>query len=348
MTKKPSITFFGTYLSQSHGSKSVGETLADALVQRGYNVDLVSRIPSSYFRGFDSLFRSISCQSDLAIIDVFSTRVLNLTKLVAKSLRFKSLPTIAVLHGGALLENYGKIEHLLTPILENSKRIVSPSGFLTKGFADKGYQVTRIANPVDLKRFIYLKRNFPTKSVRLLWVRAFTEIYRPRWAIEVVDHLRRIGFSCRLTMVGPDNGLLDECMALAEQLGINDLVNFVGPVPNEKLIQYYHSHDLFLNTTKFESFGVALIEAAAGGLPIVSADVGEVSHMWKNNHDIFLVPGHSSLDFAERIAHLLSLPEGAKLYQKVSEGARAKTNDFSITNILPKWESLIKSVLKGD
>ena len=348
MNNKPLITFFGTYLSESRGSKSVGETLAGALVQRGYKVELVSQIPSPYLRGIDSLYRSISCQSDLAIIDVFSTRVLHLTKLVASLLQFKSLPTITVLRGGALLENYPKIENLLTPVLQNSKRIVSPSGFLSKGFSEKGYQVTRIGNPVDLKRFIYLKRNFPTKIVRLLWVRAFTEIYRPHWALKVVEHLRRIGISSRLTMVGPDNGLLGDCMALAEQLGINDLVNFVGPVPNEKLIQYYHSHDFFLNTTKFESFGVALIEAAAGGLPIVSADVGEVSHMWKNNHDIFLVPGRSSFEFAERIGHLLSLPDGANLYQKVSELACAKTNDFCLTNILPKWESLIKSVCKGD
>ena len=53
---------------------------------------------------------------------------------------------------------------------------------------------------------------------------------------------------------------LGAAKARANELKVADRIDFVGPVPNDRLFEHFHSHDYFLNTTKYESFGVALAE----------------------------------------------------------------------------------------
>ena len=230
------------------------------------------------------------------------------------------------------------------PILDGAERIISPSGFLTEGFREEGYDVNWIPNALELAKFPYKERDVPQRTIRLLWVRAFTEIYRPQWAVEIVGHLRDRGITSRLSMVGPDKGLLDATKRRASELGVAEMVDFVGAVPNGELYRYYHSHDYLLNTTKYESFGVALAEAAATGLPIVSAAVGEVAYAWNDDEDIFLVSGGSSLEFAERIGRLRRDDGAGKQYRHVSHRAWEKASKYQISNIMPKWESIIKTV----
>ena len=342
--KKKSLVFFGTFLSAQTGSRPSSETIATALSERGYAVTIVSRKSMAPFRILDSLWIAWTIQADLAVLDVFSSRVHRLTSVIAGILVWRSIPFISVLQGGALLEKFDEIKLTLEPVLQDSSRIISPSNFLCAGFEERGYSVERVPNALKLDHFPYRERQQTRGTIPLLWVRAFTEIYRPHWPVEIVWHLRRNGISSRLTMVGPDKGLLGAAKARADELSVTDSIEFVGPVPNDKLFEYFHSHDYLLNTTQFESFGVALAESAATGLPIVSAAVGEVKHSWKDDEDIFLVPGDSSREFADRIAGLCDNDQDGLKYRHVSRTAREKVSDFAMANILPRWECMIESL----
>lgn len=295
----------------------------------------------------DTLWRSSTLRADLAVLDVFSSRVLRLSSSVSKILARRKIPMIAILHGGALLEKFADIEMTLRPVLLNATHIVSPSKFLKQGFEELGFEVECIPNALEFDRFPYLERAAPSDPVRLLWVRAFTEIYRPNWPIEIVAELGRRGIPCRLTMIGPDKGLMPAAKERATELGVGDRVDFLGPVPNEELATHYHDHDFLLNTTQFESFGVALAESAATGLPIISAAVGEVKHSWKDDQDIFLVAGNRSEEFADRIAGLIENDPNGERYRAVSVAAREKVSEFAMPNILPRWQELIESVCHG-
>jgi glycosyltransferase involved in cell wall biosynthesis len=341
------ITFFGTYLSATSGSKTPSETIAVALSDHGYEVGLVSRHRAVPLRIVESFWQASAGSRDLVVLDVFSTRVLRLTAGVARILTWRKTPFIAVLHGGALLERYETVKPWLLPILEQSAKIITPSGFLRSGFEQHGFAVDCLPNPLALDHFPFRERSVPRSPIRLLWVRAFTEIYRPQWAVEVVKYLQEKGIESTLTMVGPDMGLLPATRSRAAELGVTDRIDYVGAVPNVDLHTYYQAHDYLLNTTQFESFGIALVEAASTGLPIISASVGEVSHSWTDDVDIFLVPGASSFEFAERIAGLRSTdPEGHR-YKKISYRGREKVKEYALSGILPRWENLIESICHG-
>jgi glycosyltransferase involved in cell wall biosynthesis len=347
MLYKFNIVFFGTYVSTVRGSKSPGETIADSLTNIGHETRMISRRSSTVTRVIQWFWGALTVRSDVVVLDIFSSRVLYVSSCIAYIIALRRIPIIVILHGGALLERYNQIEAVLAPILDRASRIVSPSGFLSEGFKTKGYDVEHIPNPLRLERFPFRQRNRPHLNIRLLWVRAFAEIYRPHWPVEIVWHLHRRRIPCRLTMIGPDRGLLDMVFARAHQLGVTKYIEYAGFVPNNELSKYYHSHDYLLNTTQFESFGVALTEAASTGLPIVSAAVGEVKYSWKDDEDIFLVYGETSEEFANRIADLRESDADASKYRHISRTARAKVEEYSLESIMPRWETMIRQICDG-
>jgi glycosyltransferase involved in cell wall biosynthesis len=62
---------------------------------------------------------------------------------------------------------------------------------------------------------------------------------------------------------------------MAENLGIKDHVIFTGIMPREHLERIYAASDVFSMLSKFDTFGMAALEAMAASLPvIVSSNVG--------------------------------------------------------------------------
>lgn len=61
---------------------------------------------------------------------------------------------------------------------------------------------------------------------------------------------------------------------LVDQLGLRDAVRFLGPVPFPSMPSTYRRHDLLLHAATEEHEGMAVIEALATGMPVVSTNVG--------------------------------------------------------------------------
>ena len=59
---------------------------------------------------------------------------------------------------------------------------------------------------------------------------------------------------------------------LANELGLGNSVTFTGQVPDGA--KYLGAMDVFVNTSTYEPFGIALLEAMAAGLPTVAFDSG--------------------------------------------------------------------------
>jgi glycosyltransferase involved in cell wall biosynthesis len=64
-----------------------------------------------------------------------------------------------------------------------------------------------------------------------------------------------------------------------------EAIIFESWVDKPTLISYYKTADLFLNTSLFEGYGMALIEANAAKCKIVSTDVGIVGDTLKDGHN---------------------------------------------------------------
>ncbi len=70
---------------------------------------------------------------------------------------------------------------------------------------------------------------------------------------------------------GPQKAELER---LAKSLNVDDRVEFIGPLAPDHVPDELHRMDIFAALSRFESFGVAVIEASACGLPVVVSDAG--------------------------------------------------------------------------
>lgn len=88
----------------------------------------------------------------------------------------------------------------------------------------------------------------------------------------------RFGRPFRLLMVGdgPNRGDYEkEC----ERLGIGEEVVFTGKVPNCEIAPYFAAADAFVFASKTETQGIVILEAFAGGTPVIALDATGVSDL---------------------------------------------------------------------
>ena len=69
-----------------------------------------------------------------------------------------------------------------------------------------------------------------------------------------------------------------QCLSMADRLGVRDGVIFVGQVPDDALPSYFNLADVYVSASLHEGFGIPLIEAMASGVPVVASDA--TAHPW--------------------------------------------------------------------
>lgn len=331
------IVFLGAYLSKTRGTKGPGEFVAEKLNEENFECHTISRRSNPLYRAIESISTVLFSQYDLAILEVYSSRVIYLSRLLSFLIRFRRKPYIAILHGGGIPAQYPVIRNLLDPILRNARRVVTPSNFIRQFFLPLGNPIQYLPNPFPIENFPYKAPDMD--SVHLLWVRAFSSIYNPDLAVRILHEVRKTYPDATLTMVGPDKGELQPVQALINRLGLQKAVSITGPVPNEQLYQYFHSHSVYLNTTSYESFGVAVMEAAACGIPVVSTSVGEIPLLWQHGENILIADSIEPNQMAALVIRLIQEPE---LRRRLSEKARKKAEDFSWERIKPLWIKMLQ------
>lgn len=91
-------------------------------------------------------------------------------------------------------------------------------------------------------------------------------------------------------------------------MGIQDLVHFVGPKPQRSLPLFYSASTACVLPSRYESFGMAALEAMACGVPVVASRVGGLSHTVLDGQTGVLVPEGNSQRLAETILKLVESP----------------------------------------
>lgn len=124
---------------------------------------------------------------------------------------------------------------------------------------------------VDTERFASLpRRRHPRFEIVLLWVGRLEEEKQPFVALDALQAARREGFAAGLTFVGAGS-LRAALEAQVRRENLTEWVEFAGA--RNPALQYAEA-DLLLVTSKYEGYGMVVIEALAAGVPVLATDVG--------------------------------------------------------------------------
>lgn len=332
------ILVCGPIFNTPSGPSGMGGILYTKLKEEGYVVYRRSAYRNKFIRLLDILYFVLfkKNQYDVILLQTFSNLAFLNDFFVTLFSQILKKPSFSTIHGGAFIEFYTKFPKFVTHVLNKSVILTSPSHFICNHLNSQGHSVKYIPNFIDIHKFPYKWK--PKNTPDLLWVRAFTDIYKPEMAIRLVARLKSNYPDVKLTMVGPDMGKLNFCKDLIKTLDVTDNIIIAGKIPNDDLNIYYATHSLYINTTSYESFGVALVEAACSGIPVVSTEVGEIPYMWQNNEDMLLVKDKDEDEFFEKVKMLLHDKE---LQIKLSKNARLKAENYGWDNVKYQWKELI-------
>lgn len=103
-----------------------------------------------------------------------------------------------------------------------------------------------------------------------------------------------------LLIIG-DGGKKESLIQQCQHLGLEQQVIFMGSVPREKIGSYLSCADVFVTGTYFEAISVALLEAIACGLLVVTTKVGGVNDIIVADYNGFCLEHRDPTEMAERI-----------------------------------------------
>lgn len=94
--------------------------------------------------------------------------------------------------------------------------------------------------------------------------------------VEALAGVRANGVPARLRVVGSPDPRYPEAPQRARELGIERFVDWTGYVSTEQLIREYQTADVFCLPSRYEGFGLTVLEAMACGTPVVCSNIGSL------------------------------------------------------------------------
>jgi glycosyltransferase involved in cell wall biosynthesis len=144
----------------------------------------------------------------------------------------------------------------------------------------------------------------------------------------------------RLVIAG-DGPLRPRLEQLARERGVADRVRFLGSWSDVPAL--LRSVDVFALASKFEPFGVALLEAKAAGLPIVATAVNEIPEIVTDGTSGLLTPPENAPTMA---ALFVRLAEDRACRVRLGANARVEAQQHGLQSAVAAYERLYEESLQ--
>jgi len=340
-----SVLFVGAFPRPATLERYVSGDLALRLQKLGWRVRVTSQSPSRLGRLGSILWQTWRARKDcsIACVDLYSGPAFVWAEAACTLLRWLRKPFVLTLHGGSLPEFASQHRNRVKKLLCSAAAVTCPSPYLLASIRDLRPDLILLPNGLELARYPFRERRPPFR--RLVWLRAFHEIYNPVLAVVALSKLRQ-AIDIRLTMIGPDkkDGSLQRTQGTAARLGVAQAVDFRGAVSKQDVPNELGQGDIFLNTTNFDNTPVSVLEAMACGLPVVSTNVAGIPFLVEDGQTGLLTPPEDAEAIVGAVTRLEQEPG---LAAKLGRNARAKVELFDWGMVLPRWEELLSGLAGG-
>jgi glycogen synthase len=209
----------------------------------------------------------------------------------------------------------------------------------------KAERIRVIPNGIDLTEFAALPpRRSHSGGPRVLYVgRLQPEQKGLETLVEAFAQLPR-ALDAQLRFVGEDWGGLARIVQVAHDRDVTDRVSTTGPVSRPELLAEYSSSDLFVLPSRFEPFGIVLLEAMAAGLPVVATRVGGIPEVVDESRTALLVSPGDALSLADAIRRVLTDPA---LAARLGATGRQHVERFSWPRLVPEYLQTFSEMIAG-
>jgi glycosyltransferase involved in cell wall biosynthesis len=233
-------------------------------------------------------------------------------------------------HFGSWFRRWGR---LTSRVLRQADVLVVHSQHLKEMVGSFGLRSRRMSCLVDAELFPY--RRIERVQPRILVVQSLEARNGLTTVIRAFGLVKQKYPRSELVVVG-DGSQRDELerMVAGERL---HGVDFTGRVSRRRIAELFRSADLYFNAVSGADVPVAVLEALASGLPIISVDGRAIREVITDGINGLLVDGRSHFKIADAIVSILETPG---LAGKLSDSSCKEAPKHLWDNCRRDWVSL--------
>ena len=274
----------------------------------------------------------------------------------------KKIPLVITTHGSVLgyeflnLDLKSRLPNIIYDAitmkfsLKIAKKIVATSKNEAKELISFGIpenKIKIIPNGIEFPNIDIKKEN--KETINLLTVSRLTYIRNLEMAIKAFYEAYKRNNKLRYIIVGDaipsrygkeEKGYKEKLMKLCKDLGLQDKVIFKGWLSGEELCKVYCNSDLFLWSSRYDSFAYALIEAAYFKLPIISTPVGIAEELIGKDGG-FIINHEDYKGMSERI---IEITDNTKLMKEMGEHNHKQSLNYSYERMVEEYYKLYEEI----
>ena len=226
-------------------------------------------------------------------------------------------------------------------ILANADAVIALTENMKKEM-EKMYQrfVYVVPNGIEVERFkkyYYVEKSKYKKTI--IFIGRLQSVKGVKYLIQAMSIVRS---NCNAQLIIIGNGKGKEGLkVLANNLNLNDCIQFTGQIDNEKVLEYMAQADIFVLPSLSEGFPIVILEAMASKLPIVATNVRGLPDIVEDGVNGFLVEPRNPDQLAEKIIFLLN---DDKLRLKMSRANLEKAKKYDWSCVVEQLEEVYRSV----
>lgn len=255
--------------------------------------------------------------------------------------KLRGIPSVVNYRGGEAEMFLARSGFLALVTLRCASALVVPSGFLQQVFSQREMKSTVVPNVVDTERFRPIHPGRATGAPHLVVARNLEPIYDIPTALRAFALVRKETPDARLTVAGagPEHQAL---LALADELGIAEAVNFCGRLDRDQMAELYRSASVVINPSRVDNMPNSVLEAMASGAVVVSTNVGGVPFILRHGVTGLLVPAGDHVAMANALRRVLGDPQWAS---KLHSAALADVQQYTWSRVRQQWADVYAPVL---
>ncbi|MGE5606049.1 MAG: glycosyltransferase [Bacteroidota bacterium] len=237
-------------------------------------------------------------------------------------------------------EKYQPQQYLESRILYNhTNKIVCVSHGVMDYLAKLGFNKERmqvIYNGIPLERFSSLQTvPFINRQPNLVMVARFARQKDHSTLIRAASLLREYSIKVYLVGEGKKN-YRQQAENLVKSLNLEEKVFFLGP--RSDIPELLSQNQISVLATRYEGFGLVVVEAMAAGCIVIASNVTGVSELVQNGITGFLVPPGEPVALAEKIKYIIN--NQAACSKIASAGQLYVHQNFGVERMVKEYEQL--------
>ncbi|CNJ06388.1 WbcM protein [Yersinia aldovae] len=357
------IAFFGGDISHTGGTERVSLALANYLVKDGYQVVIISlsgNTPPKFYaderiklvslfdekRRFSFAYFSVVFRLRRILIDESIDILIDVDTMLAL---FSTTSLLGTKVKHISWEHFNYKNNLTIKSRKLARKVAAKyaDAVVTLTKKDRDYWLEENRYP---EKIISIPNPLPFEPLHKLAIKKTKTVL----ALGRLNHIKGfdllINIWARVEENCPDWKLIiagdgEEQQFLLDKIRELNLKNIKLLPTTLNVVELYNQSEIYVMTSRFEGFGMVLIEAKACGLPIIAYDCDTgPSELIIDNEDGYLVPFDDSDMFVERLILLIN---NENLREAMSMKSLENAGQYRIESTIGnKWKNLIENINK--